>query len=98
MTEDQFTEEASSSFISSSMDGSTSYDNGHGKGAVGLINPSDMIMEQSNDDDDSYMDQRPRRYVDLLGDQENISLIEDDYIIVDPITEQYRANNNTART
>jgi len=98
ITEDQFTEEASSSFISSSMDASTSYDNGHGHGAVGLINPSDMIMEQSNDDDDSYMDQRPRRCVDLLGDQENISLIEDDYIIVDPITEQYRANNNTART
>ena len=91
MTEDQ-DDEASSSFASSSMDASVSYDNGHGHGAVGLINPSDMIMEQSNDDDDSYVDQRPRRCVDLLGDQENISLIEDDYIIVDPITEQYRAS------
>jgi len=30
--------------------------------------------------------------VDLIGDQENISLIEDDYVIVDPITEQYRAD------
>jgi len=39
------------------MDASVSYDNGHGHGgAVGLINPSDMIMEQSNDDDDSYVD------------------------------------------
>ena len=85
-------DEASSSFASSSMDASVSYDNGHAHGAVGLINPSDMIMEQSNDDDDSYVDQRPRRCVDLLGDQENISLIEDDYIIVDPITEQYRTN------
>ena len=61
-------DEASSSFASSSMDASVSYDNGHGHGAVGLINPSDMIMEQSNDDDDSYVDQRPRRCVDLLGD------------------------------
>ena len=94
MTEDQ-DDEASSSFASSSMDASVSYDNGHGHGAVGLINPSDMIMEQSNDDDDSYVDQRPRRCVDLLGDQENISLIEDDYIIVDPITEQYRASQTS---
>lgn len=95
LTEDQ-DDEASSSFASSSMADSISYDNGHGHGAVGLINPSDMIMEQSNDDDDSYVDQRPRRCVDLLGDQENISLIEDDYIIVDPITEQYRASNTMA--
>ena len=94
LTEDQ-DDEASSSFASSSIDNSCSYENGHAHGAVGLINPSDMIMEQSNDDDDSYVDQRPRRGVDLLGDQENISLIEDDYIIVDPITEQYRTGQNS---
>ena len=28
--------------------------------------------------------------MDLLGDHENISLIEDDYVIVDQITESYR--------
>ena len=58
-----------------------------GGAASGLMHPSDMILEQSNDDDDSYLDQRPRRGMDLLGDHESISLIEDDYIIVDPITE-----------
>lgn len=94
MTEDQ-DDEASSSFASSSMDASVSYDNGQShRGAVGLINPSDMIMEQSNDDDDSYVDLRTRRCVDLLGDQENISLIEEDYVIVDPITEQYRTDRS----
>ena len=59
------------------------------------MHPSDMILEQSNDDDDSYMDKRPRRGAAHLPDQENISLIEDDYIIVDPITEQYRAANKS---
>ena len=54
-----------------------------------------MILEQSNDDDDSFVDTRPRRKIDAFGvDSENISLIEDDYVIVDPITEGYRAQLN----
>ena len=57
------------------------------------MHPSDTIPEQS--EESSYLDRRPRRDYELLADQENISLIdqEDEYVIVDPITEQYRANN-----
>lgn len=64
------------------------------------MHPSDMILEQSNDDDESYIDQRPRIGIDLIGgadDQEHISLIEDDYIIVDPVTERYRASQSNQR-
>lgn len=54
---------------------------------------ADTIPEQS--EESSYLDRRPRRDYETLADQENISLIdqEDEYVIVDPITEQYRVNN-----
>ena len=57
------------------------------------MHPSDKITEQS--EESSYFEKRPRRDYELLADQENMSLIdqEDEYVIVDPITEQYRANN-----
>ena len=57
------------------------------------MHPNDMILEQSNDDDDSYVDTRPRRRIDLL-DSTNMSLIDDDYLIVDQVTEQYRNKIN----
>ena len=73
-----------------------------------LMHPSDIILEQSNDDCSYLLDKRPRpprkrQSLDSLGcsnDNENeneneenntSSLIEEDYIIVDPITENYRA-------
>ena len=50
------------------------------------MHPDDMILEQSNDDDSSYLDRRVKRGVDLLGDAESISLLVDDYIIEDQDT------------
>ncbi len=56
-----------------------------------LIHQNDQILEQSNEDDDSFVDRRQRRRLDQFGlDSENMSLIDDDYVIVDTITEQYR--------
>ncbi len=56
-----------------------------------LIHQNDQILERSNEDDDSFVDRRQRRRLDPFGmDSENISLIDDDYVIVDPITEHYR--------
>ena len=52
------------------------------------MHPSDMILEQSNDDEESYLDCRPNRRILQLGDKENVSLIEDDYIIVDAVKDQ----------
>jgi hypothetical protein len=65
--------------------------------AQNLMHPSDMILEQSNDDDDSFVDRRPRRGIDLLGEAErtNVSIVEDDYVIVDPITESFRNKNGS---
>lgn len=62
-------------------------------GTAALLHPNDMILEQSNDDDedDSSMEQLPKRIVNILGEAENISLIEEDYVVVDPITESYRS-------
>lgn len=51
-----------------------------------MLHPSDMILEQSNDDDESFVERRPRRG-GLTLDRENISLIEDDYILVDQVTD-----------
>ena len=51
-------EEDESSYTSSSQCNSNSYENlshMHRK-AYGLMHPSDMILEQSNDDDESYLD------------------------------------------
>ena len=53
-----------------------------------MMHPSDMILEQSNDDEESYLDCRPNRRILQLGDKENVSLIEDDYIIVDAVKDQ----------
>ena len=58
------------------------------------MHPSDMILEQSNDDDESYLDQRQRKGVDsYLGGQErsNLSLIEEDYIIVDQGSDELKS-------
>ena len=85
-----------SSFATSYGDQSSDALN-EGQPGGGFMHPSDMILEQSNDDDSSFIDRRPRRAVDIACDQENISLIEQDYIIVDPITESYRLNMSQNR-
>lgn len=51
-----------------------------------MLHPSDMILEQSNDDDESFIDRRTRRG-GLTVERENISLIEDDYILVDQVAD-----------
>ena len=58
------------------------------------MHPSDMILEQSNDDDESYLDQRQRKGTDsYLGGQErsNLCLIEEDYVIVDQGSDQFKS-------
>jgi len=63
-------------------------------GTAALMHPNDMILEQSNDDsvtDESSVEQLPGRVINILGETENISLIEEDYVLVDPITESYRS-------
>ncbi len=85
-------DDESSSFITDSQDNSQSYISHANMGATNdLIHQNDQILERSNEDDDSFVDRRQRRRLDPFGmDSENISLIDDDYVIVDPITEHYR--------
>ena len=54
-----------------------------------LMNPADIILEQSNDECSYLLDKSSK--LAASNDNENTSsLIEDEYIIVDPITENYR--------
>ena len=58
------------------------------------MHPSDMILEQSNDDDESYLDQRQRKGTDsfLCGqERSNLSLIEEDYVIVDQGSDELKS-------
>ena len=69
--------------------------------ATNLMHPHDMILEQSNDDDESFVDQRPRRAANLLHDstydKDMSSSMDDQYIIPDPITEKFRAMKQDSR-
>lgn len=93
------TESEESSFATSYGDQS-SYDNQVPcNNAGGLMHPSDMILEQSNDDDESFTAQRPARGVQLLDIDENtsMSLLENEYVIVDPITESFRQSSSRSK-
>ena len=58
--------------------------------AARLMNPADIILEQSNDECSYLLDKSSKLAAGSNDNENTSSLIEDEYIIVDPITENYR--------
>ena len=91
----------SSSCITESYGDSSSRSVSRGRSdnaTAALLHPNDMILEQSDEDDhegaaseSSSMERLPSRVIEIMGEPENMSLIEDDRVVADPITESYRS-------
>ena len=60
-----------------------------GVATANLMHPADIILEQSNDES-SYLIDKSSKLAGSNDNENTSSLIEDEYIIVDPITENYR--------
>lgn len=101
-TETSYDESSSCLTESQDADSScVSQSRGHGDHATAaLMHPNDMILEQSNDgetedehdchdgySDSSSMERLAGRVISIIGEPENISLILEDRIIADPVTE-----------